>query len=404
MTRIRCWRHGLQARWPDHHGYHRGASSSHYAGYRGLSTMGYGSSSPCEPPATERSPDHPAALLPFRLQSRFTSADAPTTHASQPVIKQKAPDRAQAKPPRPGGYVIARPFTISPHSAHRPNEQWKQEPAWRKTIARTAEDTEAHGRGTAGPLNPLARRTASLASPCDHFARSDSGSAPTSGSACLGTCLDRAGYGRSTPTSNGAMLRWTRCPHSSMACAHEASSTNDLQPRCREGAIRASSAATSRTLAATSRGEDARQLRANYATRLSHRMQYAAAHGTDGRTRGEETERLRTMLDRTQTPRTTIITVDAGNRPIVDVPSQHHAIYSLYRQPPPDYHQGQDAGRPAQRSQSTMDAVWCDESIVDTARTATMEQAPGQDDDRRPATLTPPLLPEPDKVTLTPQH
>lgn len=127
-------------------------------------------------------------------------------------------------------------------------------------------------------------------------------------------------------------------------------------------------------------------------------------HGTDGRTRGEETERLRTMLDRTQTPRTTIITVDAGNRPIVDVPSQHHAIYSLYRQPPPDYHQGQDAGRPAQRSQSTMDAVWRDESIVDTARTATMEQAPGQDDDRRPATLTPPLLPEPDKVTLTPQH
>ena len=48
-----------------------------------------------------------------------------------------------------------------------------------------------------------------------------------------------------------------------------------------------------------------------------------------------------------------------------------------------------------------MDAVWCDESIVDTARTATMEQAPGQDDDRRSATLTPPLLPEPDKVTLT---
>lgn len=42
-------------------------------------------------------------------------------------------------------------------------------------------------------------------------------------------------------------------------------------------AIRASTAATSRTLAATSRGEDARQLRADYVTRLRRRMQYAAS-------------------------------------------------------------------------------------------------------------------------------
>lgn len=69
------------------------------------------------------------------------------------MIKQKAPDRTQAKTTTPRDYVIARPLAISPHSAHRLDEQWKQESAWRKTIARTAEDTETHGRGTAEPLD-----------------------------------------------------------------------------------------------------------------------------------------------------------------------------------------------------------------------------------------------------------
>lgn len=42
-------------------------------------------------------------------------------------------------------------------------------------------------------------------------------------------------------------------------------------------AIRASTAAASRTLAATSLGDDARQLRADYVTRLRRRMQYATS-------------------------------------------------------------------------------------------------------------------------------